>query len=446
MSAIKKAATTAISLDSLFEQRDNISETEKALQQNIEKKGYTVEPRDKAFKPLSLTQYNISGIDNSTSIFNKNITGVIDTILGFRGSIISFHSGYSLWSGEKKDDGKTALPAICQTVGTVDPLSNEVTCVSPYPVNAYYADVIYPTVRDFDTKENLGVKDTIKALGLMGSRGLSCEECILKGNNEYQVHEKTGEVKTERCSASSFLIFGIHEVLVSNSSALKGTSSSEWIDITELKNKQGEQIFTECQIVKIPLSSSVLTKSIKATKSTTPLRAETIPAGQLPVEGAVSTAPEDCDTFGSFIVNLMKSSQPKTNLPYYRYDSKIPNTDIERVYIPVVEVFQAKRTDKFNVGLAYVPLFRISPDYATGDDSNLSLSASLLIEAASVYSQTLADWKIQNNYEEQKTLPIRQLPSAASVTVSSTPAINGSANGSTSDTNGFNNLVPPVFR
>lgn len=184
---------------------------------------------------------------------DKDKEGVVDNmkILAVRGFILKAKDGYTFFAvPDGSSDGKK-MP-ICQTTEcTIGEYTYKTSEPSPYPLDRW---INKGAEKDHRPSPHL------KGLALKGSRGQSCHECVLNGNNIKFKKDADGNIITDfktnkpivedRCGPSNTILFAVTHV------AKKVKNGVEWLKVTEIKNEDVELYTTTPLILNIDSSGS----------------------------------------------------------------------------------------------------------------------------------------------------------------------------------------------
>jgi hypothetical protein len=275
-------------------------------------------------------------------------------VLAVRGFIVKSKNGLVLW-GDKNDtseadkgDEKKKNGPICQSTScTFGDL--ELFGAKAYPFPDFYSPEEYQV-------KNTPIIDMETKFNFVGSRGLSCAECVRRGNHT------SGK---SYCAINPSIVFAVTHY---------GDEDFEgnfvWNEITKFPSKsaEGTPLYKEPVLVHIPISKTAYFKATEVENSST------IPS---------SVVPPDAVPFRKFWLSLAKQNKILA----------INNPTTPTYWLSEVEMYLATPKDP-NAPTKFVPVFKETPVDLKQDRDKLTLFKSCI----DTYSSLVESYCSENNY------------------------------------------------
>lgn len=187
------------------------------------------------------------------------IPEINDPIVGLRGYILHYGTRLSLFDADNKKQ-------LCNTVSSVIGFTSD-----QQPIinnNAYPITTPVYNGRGFSNIGDPAIPNTvIESLKVKGSRGLTCADCILKGEDEVTVTPESGpnqgKQQTYKCGASNKIIFCVLQFAIVE---LNDQNKSEvvWYTPDKYLSRKGTPVISKPFILEMNLGRAQATKKIGA--------------------------------------------------------------------------------------------------------------------------------------------------------------------------------------
>ena len=221
--------------------------------------GYVKDPDDQVIRQFgngnkirsasSTTQFAwcLPGKDSRNELWRE--------VLAVKGFIVKSKNGLVLWgekddapNGEKKDEKKTnklLCQSTCSTFGDLELIGNK-----SYPYPDFYSPQEYQV-------ENTPIMDMENKFNFIGSRGLSCAECVRRGDHT------SGK---SYCAINASIVFA-----VTHYGELDFDGNFVWNEITAFPSRsaEGTPLYKEPVLIHIPISKTAYYKAADVENSST---------------------------------------------------------------------------------------------------------------------------------------------------------------------------------
>lgn len=228
-------------------------------------------------------------------------------IVGVRGFILKAKDGYAYFGkNSDSDTGESGGSRICGTTEcTVGDYTFKGNTPSPYPLSKW--------INNGEMKLHQPSKH-LKGLNLQGSRGQSCHECVLNGNNFSYKKNPDGSLYIDpsrntpsvesQCKPVCGLLFAVTHVAKQN---IKKPEGIEWLHITEIKDEDLEPYTDRPLILNIDLTQGIMNYANKG-DSTLTLRPDNGPKKVIQIatasNGGERYVPDDVKLFYHYWLEL----------------------------------------------------------------------------------------------------------------------------------------------
>jgi len=327
-------------------------------------------------------------------------------IEALRGVILKGYGGLEHW-GENSPLLKTKEPGeakgspnlpVCRTIGRVNDDGSAFVSTMPFTNFALSNPEVWSEgLKDPNYKGSPDPK--LSLLMPFGSKGMSCVECVAKGQNKVAVKTAAGKEEVSVCAGRFVIVFCIFEVGVLKKDLSKaGQYTIEWRPIEDLEAEDGSKPFAEPVIVTMTFSKATGWRKLgDDPKYNTVVKTSSdavIPGGYVP---------KDVQTIKTYIDGLIEANS------YYPLD-KTNGSPIH----PDQNIFCGE----------YVEMYRATPVTSISNLDRIPAFRSISIEstdfkkkylkAASIYSEKITAFKDKQNLPTRPTeLPMRRVKEVA---------------------------------
>ena len=312
--------------EDLFDFVDGGDTTAGALLREMEQMNQKPSPEDVAFR-----QCSPHGRENIqwTGRNSKTPELLGENILAVRGVLVKSRFGFFLYDQEL---GKP----VCSTISMCP---TRASSVDQSPDEDGEIRDRLPMPIPFYSPFNYGDKTTphpdVERLGLMGSRGKTCAECVQSG--EAIIPSTNGTSAPSACGMNAGVVFCVTQVGIGKANNVTSKWEIEWVNAVDYRNNAGEQVWQTPFCITLRLSKSTTNYSI----------GDKMPAIRQPN----SYTPADVLTYKDYIETL-------TSNHAYKEDTKFGV-----VWLAVTEMYASEKAPQsLNAAIRSIPTFRTVTD------------------------------------------------------------------------------------
>lgn len=187
----------------------------------------------------------------------NTIPEINDPIVGVRGHILHYGTRLSLYDSEAKKQLCSSVSSVIGYTSDQQPIVNKNT----YPITT----PIY-NGRGYSNPGEPAIPNTItENLKVMGSRGLSCLECVLRGEDEVtnipETGPSAGKEVTFKCGASNKIIFCVLEFAIIEVND-QNKNVVVWYRPQDYLSRKGTPVIAKPFILEMNLGRAQATKKI----------------------------------------------------------------------------------------------------------------------------------------------------------------------------------------
>lgn len=274
-------------------------------------------------------------------------------VIALRGVIIKPRFGFSLYDSQNKRTN-------CYTVAIEPDRGPHVQDRQPMQM-PIYSPQKYKTPGVAD--------DLVSYYNPIGAKGISCVECVRRGENIIKYVDDKGNAQTDECGLNSSLIFAVMQLGISKQNLAARKIELSWVNVLDLKDIEGNQIYNSPFVANIRISRMPVTKAI---------------GKNLQVKNATTGgySPVDAQTLGAFLRQMHNEGLVR------------PARGGKVIYNSVVEMHVAQPTEAYAKDLSN--LIKAIPVFNVVRDPNIvGSSVQQWISAGwSVYETSLAEAKL----------------------------------------------------
>jgi len=352
---------SALSISGSFDYAE-LSDPASSLLQAAKEMQYRPDPEAAAFPRVCklASDRSISWFIPSTEIKEVNAD-----ICAVRGFIIEPKFGFRLFDSEEKR-------SICNTTSLELPSGMKVENQMPMPLPIY-------SPQKFGTSQPA---DALHKWGLMGSRGKSCAECVLAGENTKSYTDAAGKPQTDSCGLNSKVLFYVTQVGINKYNAATRSTSVSWVNVVDLKDDEGQPLYQTPFILTMQISRMPVTKAIGAN-----LQVKTVSNG--------GTAPEGSQTLQSFLNGMHKSGQV------------VATRNGKLIYRACVEMHLAQPTEAFAKSMS--TMVKSIPVFSVYTSERLEADGGLEKMLVLAHQQYEADLKAAGGDSKPAITPVSEV-------------------------------------
>ena len=182
---------------------------------------------------------------------------ISEPIVGLRGFILHYGTRLSLFDGDNKKQICSSVSSIIGFGSDRQPIVN----TNSYPISA----PIYNGRGFSNAGEPVIANSIIETLKVKGSRGLTCVDCVLRGEDEISIipesGPKQGQEQVHKCGASNKIIFCVFEFAIVEPND-NGKNSVVWYAPDKYLSRKGAAIIKGPFILEVNFGRAQATKRI----------------------------------------------------------------------------------------------------------------------------------------------------------------------------------------
>jgi hypothetical protein len=189
-----------------------------------------------------------------------------------------------------------------------------------------------------------------------GAKGISCFECVKRGENVIKYTDAQGKEQTDECGLNSSVLMAVMQIGLAKQNIAARRTEINWVNVCDLKDIEGNQVFSAPFIANVRISRMPVTKAIGRK-----LQVKTVESG--------GYAPADSQTLGAFLKQMHNEGIVR------------PARGGKVIYNAVVEMHAAQPTEVFAKDISNlikaIPVFSVVRDSViTGNNINIWLSTA----------------------------------------------------------------------